>query len=88
MLRSMRRLRGTWLDPFGHTRVRRLERALPAEYEAAVRTMLTHVTAANVDEAISIASLPDKVRGYEHLKLERADAYRAELTRRVAAFIP
>ncbi|MEN9821907.1 MAG: hypothetical protein RLZ04_333, partial [Actinomycetota bacterium] len=31
-------------------------------------------------------SLPDKVRGYEHLKLERAEAYRTELARRVAAF--
>ena len=32
----MRRLRGTALDPFGHARVRRLERELIGEYEALV----------------------------------------------------
>jgi hypothetical protein len=35
---------------------------------------------------VAIASLPDRVRGYEHLKLERADAYRLELADRLAAF--
>ena len=34
----------------------------------------------------SIAGLPDQVRGYEHLKLERAQVYRAELERRLARF--
>jgi indolepyruvate ferredoxin oxidoreductase len=86
VLRSMRHLRGTWFDPFGHTRVRRLERALPGEYETAIRTVFAHVASDTIDEAVAIASLPDKVRGYEHLKLERAEAYRTELARRVAAF--
>jgi len=86
LLRSMRRLRGTWFDPFGHTTVRRLERTLPTEYEAAIGTVIAHVTAASIDEAVTIASLPDRVRGYEHLKAERAAAYRDELARRVAAF--
>ena len=40
----------------------------------------------NVAEAVAIASLPDRVRGYEHLKMERAAAYRAELAVRLAAF--
>lgn len=86
VLRSMRHLRGTWLDPFGHTRVRRLERTLPDEYESAIRSLLAHISTDTVDEAVAIASLPDRVRGYEHLKLERAEAYRTELARRVAAF--
>ncbi len=33
-----------------------------------------------------IAGLADQVRGYEHLKVQRATAYRAELSRRLAAF--
>ena len=35
------------------------------------------------DESVAIASLPDRVRGYEDLKLQRASAYRAELARRL-----
>ena len=31
--------------------------------------LATRLTAANLDEAVAIASLPDQVRGYEHLKL-------------------
>ncbi len=86
LLRAMRRVRGTPLDLFGLAHVRRVERAMVPEYVEAVRSLLPHVTTANVAEAVAIASLPDRVRGYEHLKLERAAAYRAELSRRVAAF--
>ena len=85
-LRAMRRLRGTPLDVFGVARVRRVERAMVPEYIDAVRSLLPTVDDTNVDEAVAIASLPDRVRGYEHIKLERAEHYRAELARRVQAF--
>jgi indolepyruvate ferredoxin oxidoreductase len=87
VLRAMRRLRGTPFDVFGYASLRRTERAMVPEYVAAMRTVAAHVTAADVDEAVAIASLPDRVRGYEHLKAERADAYRTELAARVEAFI-
>jgi len=32
-----------------------------------------------IDEAIDIASLPQAVRGYEDLKIERAGIYRSKL---------
>ncbi|MEY4338572.1 MAG: hypothetical protein RLZ14_422, partial [Actinomycetota bacterium] len=86
LLRAMRRLRGTPLDVFGWARVRRLERTMVGEYIAAVNTLLAHLGSNNVDEAIAIASLPDSVRGYEHLKVERAAAYRLELATRLKAF--
>ena len=84
--RGMRLLRGTPLDVFGWAYVRRVERAMVPEYVAAVRALLPLVDDANLAEAVAIASLPDSVRGYEHLKLERADAYRDELSRRLGAF--
>jgi indolepyruvate ferredoxin oxidoreductase len=85
-LRSLRRLRGTSLDVFGWAKVRRTERAMVPEYIDAVDTLLAYLTDANVAEAVAIASLPDRVRGYEHLKMDRADAYRAELAARLHAF--
>jgi indolepyruvate ferredoxin oxidoreductase len=56
------------------------------EYIDAVDTLLAHLRPDNLDEAVAIASLPDRVRGYEHLKMERAEAYRQELATRLASF--
>jgi len=87
VLRALRRVRGTPFDVFGWAKVRRLERAMVPEYIAAIEALLPLVAPANLAEAVAIASLPDKVRGYEHLKMERATAYRAELAQRVEAFL-
>ncbi len=86
VLRTMRRLRGTPFDVFGWAHVRRVERAMVPEYVDAVDVLLTGLTDDHVAEAVAIASLPDRVRGYEDLKLERAEAYRDELAARLARF--
>jgi indolepyruvate ferredoxin oxidoreductase len=91
LLRAMRRLRGTPFDVFGWAGVRRLERTMVGEYIDAVGTLLDRLGASTpdagrLDEAVAIASLPDSVRGYEHLKVERAAAYRHELAARLEAF--
>ena len=85
-LRAMKRLRGTMADPFRWAEVRKVERAMIPEYERAVDTLCASLTDSNLDEAIDIAALPDQVRGYEHLKLRRAAAYRDELSSRIARF--
>ena len=84
-LRAMRRVRGTPLDVFGWAHVRHVERAMSPEYIAAIDAMLPVITTQNLAEVVAIAELPDSVRGYEHLKMERATAYRAELARRLSA---
>jgi indolepyruvate ferredoxin oxidoreductase len=84
VLRSGRRVRGTALDPFGHNAVRRLERDMIDEYIDAVQTLTEHYHEAGADTCVSIAMLPDRVRGYEDLKLRRAQAYRLELAECVA----
>ena len=71
-LARSKRLRGTVADPFRWAEVRRLERAMIPEYERAVDRLAERLTAGNLDEAVAIASLPDQVRGYEHLKLPAA----------------
>ena len=78
-LRSMRRLRGTPFDVFGVAKVRRVERAMIREYVAAVDRIVAGFTPDGRDGALRVANLPDTVRGYEHLKLERAAAFRAAL---------
>jgi indolepyruvate ferredoxin oxidoreductase len=82
-LRASRRLRGTVLDPFRWAAVRRLERAMIPEYVDAVGVLLDRLAPDTHPEAVAIASLPDRVRGYEHLKLSRVADYRAELARRL-----
>jgi indolepyruvate ferredoxin oxidoreductase len=87
-LARMRRLRGTRLDPFGHTRVRRVERELIAEYEAVVNRLIDALTPGTHELAVRIAELPDMIRGYEDVKLRNVAAYRerlAELTRELPA---
>ncbi len=81
-------LRGTPFDLFGYTAVRRTERALPGEYRAALDELLDRLSPDSLDEAVRIAELPDHVRGYEELKLERVAEYRAELRRALAEFDP
>ncbi len=78
-LRRMRGLRGTFFDPFGHTAERRMERDLIGEYEALVEELLAGLTADTLAEAVRIAELADRVRGYSHVKLNNVAAYRSDL---------
>jgi indolepyruvate ferredoxin oxidoreductase len=75
-LRALRRLRGTMLDPFGHTQVRKVERALAEEYDALVMRALERLTPATVDDVVAVAELPDVVRGYEEIKLRNVARFR------------
>ena len=86
-LAKAKRVRGTVADPFRWAQVRRLERAMIPEYERAIEQLAAALTPENIDEAVEIAALPDQVRGYEHLKLERAARYRTELAARLKTFL-
>jgi len=75
----MRRLRGTRLDPFGRTQVRRAERELVTEYVGVVDEVSSILAPANHELAVQLAELPDMVRGYEHIKLANVEIYRDRL---------
>src|SRR5262245_26278199 len=68
ILKSFKFLRGTALDPFGHTEERRTERALIREYEETVERLLARLTPQNHAAALQIAAIPDEIRGYGHIK--------------------
>ncbi len=76
MLRAMRRLRGSLFDPFGHTKVRRIERKLIEEYAGLVESALERLTPETHATALEIAELPDLVRGYEEIKLRSVERFR------------
>src|SRR5690606_22718448 len=84
VLAKLRRLRGGPLDVFGYTDERRTERRLIDEYERTVGGLLEALDAGNVALAAEIASIPEHIRGYGHVKhahLEKAKAREAELLR-------
>ena len=86
-LAAMRRLRGTALDPFGRTEVRRIERGLITEYEALVGEVLDGLTADNLEVAVELLSLPDLVRGYEQIKLDNVAIFHARKAELLEQFL-
>ena len=76
VLRAMRKLRGTPLDPFGRTRVRKTERSLIVEYRDLIASALAGLDPASYDSAVALACLPDGVRGYEDIKLRSVEEFR------------
>ena len=86
LLARFKRLRGTALDPFGYTTERRTERALIGEYEALVDELLQGLAPHNHGVAIELASLPDEIRGFGHVKMRNLAAVRARWTSLLAQF--
>jgi indolepyruvate ferredoxin oxidoreductase len=78
VLKHARRARGTPLDLFGYSAVRRVERALPGGYSALVVRGLQAVEPASLDALVALTKLPDVVRGYEDLKLRNVERFRSE----------
>ncbi|MGI9605003.1 MAG: indolepyruvate ferredoxin oxidoreductase family protein [Acidimicrobiales bacterium] len=78
-LARAKRFRGSALDPFGRTSLRRTERALPTEFEELVAEIVQRRDAGDLslEDALRIAALPLDIRGYEHLKERRIGEYRA-----------
>jgi len=78
VLAKLRVLRGTWLDPFGHSEERKLEQALISEYERSIGQLLDALDAGNYETALAIAELPEQIRGYGHVKEKAVEWARAQ----------
>jgi indolepyruvate ferredoxin oxidoreductase len=82
LLARLKFLRGGALDVFGYTEERRHERALIGDYETTVRTLVEGLDTGKLALAVEIASIPEQIRGYGHVKeahLKKAKAREAEL---------
>jgi indolepyruvate ferredoxin oxidoreductase len=81
MLRAMRRLRGKAIDPFGHAKVRRIERELIGEYRELLSRSLEHLRPETEAIVLEICDLPDGIRGYEEIKLRSVLRFRKNAER-------
>ena len=78
-LARLRFLRGTILDPFAHSPERRLERALLRDYESMIEEILPRLDADKLALAVRMASFPDEIRGFGHVKLQSVERVRPQL---------
>src|SRR5262249_14853922 len=78
LLAKCKLLRGTTFDPFGYTAERRCERALVREYEIMLEEVRARLTPYNHDGAAALAAIPEKIRGFGHVKTRHLKAAKAE----------
>ena len=77
-LRHGRVLRGTWLDPFGHTEERRTEAALAGQYMAGLEALLPYL-ATQHDASCEWAEAAAGIKGYGPIKARNLAAARARM---------
>jgi indolepyruvate ferredoxin oxidoreductase len=83
LLSKLRWLRGTPFDVFGYSSERRMERRLIKEYEDMVEELLKRLNYENHCLAVEIASLPEHIRGFGHVK----EAHLAETRRKTSELL-
>ena len=86
LLAKLRGLRGTALDIFGHTEERRTERRLIEDYERTVSELLGRLTPDSHALAVEIASIPEEIRGYGHVKTKNLAAAKEKEAKLLARY--
>jgi indolepyruvate ferredoxin oxidoreductase len=74
LLAKLKWMRGTRLDLFALTKERRLEREDLARYETDLEEICAGLSADNYRTAVELAKLPEKLRGYGHIKARNREA--------------
>jgi indolepyruvate ferredoxin oxidoreductase len=78
LLAKLKFLRGTAFDPFGRTQERRTERKLIEDYQAMLDRVLDALTPDNHQVAVALAAIPEKIRGFGHVKQRHLAAAKAD----------
>jgi indolepyruvate ferredoxin oxidoreductase len=86
MLAKLKFLRGGAFDIFGYTAERKEERSSIARYKETVASLLTKLSVDNLSAAVAIASIPEEIRGYGHVKERHLTAARAKEAQLLAQF--
>ena len=77
-LARLKGVRGTALDIFGRSTERKTERALIGEYRASIDELLGGLEAGNHALAVEIARIPEKIKGFGHVKERNLVAARGQ----------
>jgi indolepyruvate ferredoxin oxidoreductase len=78
LLAKLKGLRGSAFDVFGYTQERKTERRLIADYEALVAEILGKLSPQNHALCVALAAIPEKIRGFGHVKERHLTAAKAE----------
>ncbi len=78
VMNALRGLRGTWLDPFRNSAERQLDARLLVEYEQETERLLKEPQAQSLNTLVALAALPQKIRGYGHVRETSAAAVAME----------
>ncbi|MCC5867999.1 MAG: indolepyruvate ferredoxin oxidoreductase family protein [Gammaproteobacteria bacterium] len=73
-LAALKILRGTWLDPFGYTAERRMERGLIRRFEQTCERIAAGLNPDTLPVAVELARLPFGIRGFGHVKQRNLSA--------------
>lgn len=80
LLAKLKGLRGTAFDIFGRTEERRMERRLIAEYDALIGELVNRLTPENHALCVALTAIPEKIRGFGHVKERHLKQAKAEET--------
>ena len=86
VLAKLKGVRGTAFDIFGYSEERRSERASISAYHETVSGLLATLSKDNIETAIAIASVPEEIRGYGHVKERHLAAARAHEQKLLAQY--
>ncbi|HEX2653015.1 MAG TPA: DUF6537 domain-containing protein, partial [Xanthobacteraceae bacterium] len=78
MLAKLRFLRGSAFDPFGYTLERKTERQLVQDYRSLLDEIAMRLNPENHHLAVALASIPEKIRGFGHVKARHLKAAKAD----------
>ncbi len=86
LLARLKRLRGTPFDLFGRTAERRAERRLIADYETLMEEVIAGLDHETHGLAVALASVPQDIRGFGHVKEANIAAAKAQEAALLEAF--
>jgi indolepyruvate ferredoxin oxidoreductase len=81
LLAKLRFLRGTAFDVFGRTEERRMERALIEDYRGGIEQVIAGLDADSHALAVEFARLPERIKGFGHVKERNLAAVRPDWER-------
>jgi indolepyruvate ferredoxin oxidoreductase len=86
LLAKLKALRGTPFDPFGYSTERKTERRLITDYERLLAEIAAKLGEGNHALAVALAAIPEKIRGYGHVKARHLEAAKREEADLLAKF--